>query len=58
MTQGFPAVQVGVALCSSAARSLKAAEFGDDEHLCSLEAVLAASGAKEVAVARVSWGLV
>ena len=40
--------QVGVAFLDAAARRLGACEFADDEHFCSLEAVLLQLGAKEV----------
>ena len=42
--------QVGVAFLDAAARRLGACEFADDEHFCSLEAVLLQLGVKEVVV--------
>lgn len=43
-----------MAFLDAAARRLGACEFADDEHFCSLEAVLLQLGAKEVVLPKVS----
>ncbi|KAK9842053.1 hypothetical protein WJX81_006373 [Elliptochloris bilobata] len=47
---------VGVAFLDAAARRLGACEFADDEHFCSLEAVLLQLGAKEVVLPKDAEG--
>lgn len=44
-----------MAFLDAAARRLGACEFADDEHFCSLEAVLLQLGAKEIVLPKVSW---
>lgn len=44
---------LGVASCDASGRSLAACEFADDEHFCTLEAVICQLGAKEVVVPKV-----
>ena len=50
--------QVGVAFLDAAARRLGACEFADDEHFCSLEAVLLQLGVKEVVLPKARRTLV
>jgi len=47
---------VGVAFLDAAARRAGACEFADDEHFCSLEAVLLQLGAKEVVLPKARLG--
>jgi len=51
-----PGAQVGVAFLDAAARRAGACEFADDEHFCSLEAVLLQLGAKEVVLPKARAG--
>ena len=44
---------VGVAYCDATSRRLGACEFADDEHFCTLEAVIVQLGAKEVVLPKV-----
>ena len=45
---------LGVAYCDASGRSLGACEFADDEHFCTLEAVICQLGAKEIVIPHVS----
>ena len=54
LTQVDGARTLGMAYCAASSRLLEACEFVDDEHFCTLEAVIVQLGAKEVVIPKVS----